>query len=294
MSSIGVLLKEAALRLQACSPSPRTDAEYLLMHVTGRDRTWLRLHDDAELPPSQHEAFRLLLARREKGEPVAYLTGERGFWSLDVTVSPATLIPRADTELLVEMALEKLPLSEPRRVLDLGTGSGIIALAIKKERPRCHVTAVDASEDALQVAAANAAKLQLEIGFVHSNWYAALEGQVFDMVVANPPYIAADDPHLGQGDLRFEPLSALVAGEQGLADLRRIVVQAPRYLSAGGWLMLEHGFGQAEAVQQLLRDNGFIEVATRQDLGGQPRATQGRLAPFVQQQAQHEQGASAC
>lgn len=286
MSKLGELLKEAALRLQAGSPSPRTDAEYLLMHVTGKDRAWLRLHDDAELSSSQHEAFRLLLARREQGEPVAYLTGERGFWSLDVAVSPATLIPRADTELLVEMALEKLPLAASRQVLDLGTGSGIIALAVKKERPRCHVTAVDASEDALRVAAANAARLELEIRVVKSNWYAELSGRLFDLVVANPPYIAADDPHLGQGDLRFEPLSALVAGEQGLADLRRIIVQAPRYLLSGGWLMLEHGFEQAEAVQQLLRENGFLQVETRCDLGGQPRATQGRLAPFVQRDEQ--------
>lgn len=275
--SLRVLLQEATALLQAAgSPSARVDAEYLLLHVLQKDRSWLRCHDEVRPSAAEQAQFAALLQRRRQGEPVAYVTGERGFWSLDLQVGPACLIPRPETELLVEFALEKIAGDASAAVLDLGTGSGAIALAVKKERPQARLTAVDASIAALAQAEANAQRLQLAVEFVHSDWFAALAGRHFHLVLANPPYIAADDAHLGQGDVRFEPLSALVAPEQGLRDLRQISAQAPAFLQAGGWLAMEHGFAQGEAVRTLLAQAGFVNVATRRDLGGQERMTLGQ------------------
>lgn len=276
MSTVRQLLADAARRLEAGSPSPRVDADLLLQHVLGKDRTWLRLHEEHYPDADALARFDALLQRRARGEPVAYLTGSRGFWSLELAVGPATLIPRADTELIVEWALELLPLAVEAQALDLGTGSGAIALALKRERPRCDVTAVERSPEALALARANGERLGLGVRFVQGDWFAPLGGERFDVVVANPPYIAADDPHLAQGDLRFEPASALVATGQGLDDLRRIIDGAPAHLFPEGRLLLEHGYDQGEAVRQLLIGRGFADVATRQDLGGNDRITGGR------------------
>jgi len=277
MTRVREALAAAGQRLQAASPSARVDADCLLQHVLEKDRAWLRTHDDFVLDPARLAAFDAVVERRRAGEPVAYIIGQRGFWSLDLQVTPATLIPRPDTELIVEWALELIPASAALQVLDLGTGSGAIALAVKKERPLCHVAAVDVSPDALAVAAANARRLQLAVAFVAGDWFAALGKERFDIVLANPPYVAPDDAHLVQGDLRFEPRRALVAAEQGLGDLRRIVEAAPQNLRKDGWLLLEHGYDQGEAVRSLLLRHGFTDVATRRDLGGRERCSGGRL-----------------
>lgn len=275
-SSLRELLRLSAARLHAAgSSSPRVDAEYLLLHVLKKTPVWLRTHDEVRLSPHDEEHFEKLLKRRLQGEPVAYITGSRGFWSLELSVNASTLIPRPETEMLVEFALEKLPLDEPSPVLDLGTGSGAIALAVKTERPVSMVTAVDASAAALEVAIGNARRLDLEVEFLHSSWFAALAERRFALVLANPPYINPDDEHLGQGDVRFEPLNALVSAQEGLQDLRRIISAAPRHLQSGGWLALEHGYDQGEAVRALMHEASFACVETRLDLGGQERITLG-------------------
>jgi release factor glutamine methyltransferase len=278
MSSLRNVLTAAAERLQGSSASAQTDAEYLLLHVLQKDYFWLRTHEQEDLSLQHVTQFNELLQRRLKGEPVAYLVGSRGFWSLELKINHHTLIPRPETELLVEAALEKIPPHESLKILDLGTGSGAIALAIKKERPLCAVTAVDASVGALQIAKENATALKLGIEFLHSDWFSALSERCFDVVLANPPYIAADDPHLQQGDLRFEPVSALASAAQGLQDIQRISAAAPAWLSVGGWLMLEHGYDQGEAVRKILLQNNFSEITTRRDLSGHERVTLGRNA----------------
>lgn len=255
----------------------RHEAEVLLLHVLGRERAWLFAHGDSPVEAMQRQRFLALVARRAAGEPVAYLTGRRGFWTLDLEVTPATLVPRAETELLVEQALELLPAGEGREVLDLGTGSGAIALALASERPLARVTATDASAAALEVASRNAAAHGLgRVRLVQGNWFAPLAGQRFDLVVSNPPYIAAGDPHLARGDLRFEPATALASGPQGLDDIALIAAQAPAHLHAGGWLLLEHGHDQGAAVRAVLQAAGLGEVATCQDLEGRDRVTRGR------------------
>lgn len=277
-SSLRERLRVAAACLHgAGSPSPRVDAEYLLLHVLHKTPAWLRSHDEVRLSPHDDELFESLLRRRAQGEPVAYITGLRGFWSLELAVNASTLIPRPETELLVEFALEKLPLDKPARVLDLGTGSGAIALAVKTERPVSTVTALDVSVAALEVAAGNARRLGLDVEFLHGNWFSAVEGRRFDLLLANPPYIDPDDEHLGQGDVRFEPLNALVSARHGLQDLACIIAAAPSYLAAGGWLALEHGYDQGAAVRVLLEQHGFVEVNTQKDLGGQERISCGRI-----------------
>ncbi len=276
-SSVRELLHDASARLQQRSPSPAIDAQYLLMHVLKKELVWLRLHEDVHVSPAQEDFFETLLARRQQGEPVAYLTGSRGFWTLDLAVNRHTLIPRPETEMLVEFALEKIPAGAAWQVLDLGTGSGAIALAIKKERPECVVSAVDASRDALAVAMNNAAHLQLPVEFIYSDWFSALSGQRFDLLLANPPYIDADDAHLGQGDVRFEPLSALVSAANGLQDLARIAVEAPSHAGPGAWLAVEHGHEQGAAVRRILEQNGFAGIESRRDLGGHERITFGCL-----------------
>ncbi len=221
--------------------------------------------------------IRRLPAARRGGEPVAYILGQQGFWKIDLEVAPHTLIPRPDTELLVETALELQPAS-PAKVLDLGTGTGAIALALASDRPAWQVTAVDRVEEAAALAERNRQRLGLGNAQVRvSHWFDSLAGERFDLIVSNPPYIAAADPHLVAGDVRFEPSSALVAGADGLDDLRVIAAQAPAHLLPGGWLLLEHGYDQAAAVRALLAEQGFIEVASRTDLGGHERITLGRL-----------------
>ena len=253
----------------------RLDAHLLLGHVLGRSRTWLLSHDTDLLDAETQARYLALLARRAEGEPAAYLLGDKEFFGLNLRVTPDTLIPRPDTETLVHWALEHLPLDQPRRVLDLGTGSGAIALALAHERPQADVTAVDASAGALQVALDNAAALGLRLRGRLGSWFAPVAGERFDLIVSNPPYIAEGDPHMAA--LRFEPATALTSGPDGLDDLRQIIDQAPHHLAPGGWLLLEHGFDQANAVMQLLQNRGFLEVSTRFDLGPQARCTGGRL-----------------
>lgn len=255
------------------------DGQVLLAHVLDRNRAWLVAHRDDALAPEHARAFALLAQRRRDGEPVAYLIGAREFHGLALEVSPAVLIPRPETETLVELALAWLPSEMPARVLDLGTGSGAIALAIARARPACAVTAVDASPDALAVARRNARRLGVSnVAFVRSDWYADLGADAFDLVVSNPPYVAAGDPHLAEGDLRFEPAAALVGGADGLAALRAIVAGARTHLRAGGGLIVEHGHDQADAVLALMRAAGFTGLTARRDLAGIVRVTAGRVA----------------
>lgn len=273
MPTIESLLKSAEL---PDSPSPRLDAELLLAHALGQSRSYLRTWPEREPDAAQCAAFAALLERRRAGEPVAYLLGRQGFWSLDLEVAPHTLIPRPDTELLVETALTLGP-GGPARVLDLGTGTGAIALAVACERPAWQVLGVDRVSEAVQLAERNRARLGLgNARFVESVWFSTLGGERFALIVGNPPYIAADDRHLSEGDVRFEPASALVAGEDGLDDIRRIVAEAPEHLEAGGWLLLEHGYDQAEAVRALFAARGFAAVESRRDLGGHQRITLGQ------------------
>ena len=271
-------LTVAELLAQAKLPDSESrvlDAELLLCHVLGKGRSYLRTWPEALLNTEQVERFLALLARRRAGEPVAYLLGERGFWSLDLQVSPATLIPRADTERLVELGLELGP-TGVAQVLDLGTGTGAIALALAAERGDWQLTGSDRVPDAVALAQSNAERLQLSnTRFLLSNWFSALQGQCFDLILSNPPYIAAEDPHLAQGDVRFEPRSARVSGADGLDDIRLLVAAAPDHLKQGGWFLLEHGWQQSAAVQALLVERGFVDVDSWTDLAGHPRVTGG-------------------
>ncbi|MGG2399325.1 peptide chain release factor N(5)-glutamine methyltransferase [Pseudomonas sp. SH1-B] len=274
MVTIETLLNSADL---PDSPTPRLDAELLLADVLGKPRSYLRTWPERELEAEQLASYQSSLQRRRQGEPVAYILGHQGFWSLDLEVAPHTLIPRPDTELLVESALDLLP-ATPLAVLDLGTGTGAIALALASERPGWQVTGVDRVEEAVALAERNRQRLQLgNVVFLHSHWFSALAGQRYGLILSNPPYIRSDDQHLAEGDVRFEPSSALVAGYDGLDDIRAIIQAAPQHLLAGGWLLLEHGFDQAEAVRGLLRDGGFAEVVSQRDLAGHERISLGRF-----------------
>ena len=254
------------------------DVQQLLQHVLNVNRAWLISHESDTLQPNNHAAFEALLKRRLSGEPIAYILGYREFYGLELKVTPYTLIPRPDTETLVEAALAKIPQNQSHQILDLGTGTGAIALAIAKHRPQALVTAVDASEKALSVAQENAETLGIaNIRLTHSDWFSALNLQRFDMIVSNPPYIETNDTHLKQGDLRFEPISALVSGIDGLDDIRAIIAQAPQHLNPNGWLLLEHGYNQAETVAMLLMYAGFAEISHALDLAGIQRVTLGRL-----------------
>ncbi len=264
-------LRQAAQRID------RADAELLLAHAVGRDRAWLFAHATDEMSADQALHFAKLLERRAAGEPVAYLTGSRAFWTLQLEVGPDTLIPRPETEHLVELALERLAADAPVRVADLGTGGGAIALAIASERPLAAVVATDFSKAALAVAVRNAERNEIDnVWFRRGDWCDALGGERFDLIASNPPYIADGDPHLGEGDLRFEPASALSSGADGLDAIRSIVGNAPAHLAPGGWLLLEHGWGQGEAIRALLQAAGFVEVATERDLEGRDRVTLGK------------------
>jgi release factor glutamine methyltransferase len=251
----------------------RVDAQILLLHALARplhDRAWLLAHDTDLLTEAQQQNWDQALQRRLQGEPVAYITGRKDFFGLTLNVDARVLDPRPDTEILVEWALELLPSGQPTRVLDLGTGSGAVAVALQHHRPAAQVTAVDASADALAVASANAQRLGLPVQCVLSHWMDAVPGP-FELIVSNPPYVAEGDPHLAA--LTHEPLSALTSGTDGLDDIRQIIAQSPSRLAPGGWLLLEHGWNQADAVQALLRTAGFVQVQSRRDLGGIERCT---------------------
>lgn len=242
------------------------------MHVTGLTRAQLITHADRLLTPEQETRLRALIERRVRGEPVAYLTGRREFWSLELAVTPAVLIPRPETELLVEQALARIPADAESTIADLGTGSGAIALAIARERPRCRVIATDASPAALDVARENARRLGIgNVEFHSGEWFTPLAGLRFHLIVSNPPYVAEGDPHLDQGDLRFEPRAALVAGADGLDAIRRLIHEAPAYLRPGGWLLLEHGAEQGPAVEQLFLARNAAVVISECDLAGHRR-----------------------
>ena len=268
----------ARLLAQARAAIDAVDAEHLLLHVLARPRSWLFAHADDAVTATEAAAFRALVERRAQGEPVAYLTGTQGFWSLELAVTPATLIPRPETERLVELALERLPAGVAVRVADLGTGSGAIALAIARERPQAQVIATDASADALEVARANAERNRVRnVQFRQGDWLAPLAGERFDLIASNPPYIADGDPHLCAGDLRFEPPTALSSGADGLDAIRVIVRDARALLQPGGWLLLEHGWDQGDAVRALLQVAGYSDVATEQDLEARDRISLGRM-----------------
>jgi len=253
------------------------ETEVLLAHALGRDRAWLYAHSEDALPVERAIAFHQLLVRRAAGEPIAYLTGHREFWSLDLAVTPDVLIPRAETELLVELALQKIPQGVRVEIADLGTGSGAIALALARERPRASVLASDASAAALGVARDNARRLGIgNVEFFESDWLAAFGVRHFDVIVSNPPYIAENDAHLGQGDPRFEPRAALVAGADGLDAIRVLVRDAPAHLKTGGWLLFEHGFAQGPACRALIERGGFADVFTAADLEARDRVSGGR------------------
>jgi len=275
--SIGDALAWAIGRLND-SDSPRVDAELLLAHVLGRPRSYLFAWPERALSAAEWAAFEALVGRRALGEPVAYLVGTRGFFGLDLAVSPSVLIPRPETELLVEATLAHLP-PGPCAVADLGTGSGAIALAIAHERPDAEVMAVDASPEALAVARANAGRLGLaHVRFLQGSWCAALDADGrFDAIISNPPYIREDDPHLARGDVRFEPAMALASGADGLDAIRAIIACAPVHLKPGGWLLFEHGYDQAEGVAALMREACFTAVESLADLQGHDRVTLGRF-----------------
>ena len=258
------------------SDSPKLDAEVLLAHILNKDRIYLLTWPEQALGSEQLTDFFDLIQQRQNGTPVAHLTGHSEFWSLPLNVNQHTLIPRPETELLVEAALERIPPEANWNIVDLGTGSGAIALAISSERPSCTVHAVERSSAALQQARANAEQLDLQVQFHQGSWFEPLADMRFELVVSNPPYIPEQDPHLSQGDVRFEPDTALSSGKDGLDDIRHICQTAQQYLKPGGWLLLEHGYDQGESVAEILRAEGYSRVETLKDLAGQPRIALGQ------------------
>ena len=266
---------QSAVQRNHLSDTATVDCELLLCHVLDVDRSYLKTWPDRELSSAVEEQFEQLLERRIEGEPVAYLIGTQGFWTLDLKVSPDTLIPRPETELLVETALD-LDLPRQAKALDLGTGTGAIALALASERSQWQISAVDLMPKAVQLASANCQRYEFEnVEIFQSSWFAEIPAQRFDLIVSNPPYIEDGDRHLTQGDVRFEPASALVSGSDGLDDLRLLIAESVNYLADRGWLMVEHGYQQGPAVRELFRQAGFSAVETRADLNGLERITLG-------------------
>jgi release factor glutamine methyltransferase len=270
--TLGSALQEAARRIDA------SDARLLLAYALGVTRSHLVAHADRVLASAHEAHFARLVERRAAGEPAAYIVGEREFWGLALHVTPAVLIPRPETELLVERALALLPEAAAPEVLELGTGSGAVAVALARERPRARIVATDVSAEALEVARANAERHGARIAFAHGDWLAPVAQGSFDLIVSNPPYVASGDPHLARGDLRFEPRAALDGGRDGLDCIRRIVREAREHLAAaGGWLLLEHGYDQEQACLELLSGAGYRETRDFADLSGRPRACAGRI-----------------
>lgn len=268
-------LESATERLSVGSESPRLDAELLLCQSIDVARSYLYAHPDDELDSAAFDRFDALLSRRETGEPLAYIAGTREFWSQELLVTPATLVPRPETELLVELALRRIPADVEWGVLDLGTGSGAIALAVASERPLCRITATDRSAAALRVARENARQMNIaNIEFQEGDWLEPVREQCFEIILSNPPYVCDGDPALAA--LQYEPQSALVAGADGLRDLRVLAAESAAQLRAGGWLLLEHGAEQEDSVRSVLLQNGWSEIANHLDLAGRPRVTEAR------------------
>lgn len=278
MINLHSALEEALRRLNPQNPDARLEAELLLGHLLNKNRAYLFAHPERTLTPAQLEHYNQLISQRAQGTPIAYLTGTREFWSLPLKVNEHTLIPRHETERLVELALELIPNNPQTRILDLGTGSGAIALALAKERPQWHINACDWSKEALVVAQENAQNLGIgNINFYHSNWFDNLPQSSYHAIVSNPPYIASQDPHLTQGDLRFEPLNALASGQDGLADLQYIIERSYRYLLPDGLLLLEHGYDQKNSVHAILKKMGYYNIRGWQDIQGHDRVSGGWL-----------------
>ncbi len=273
--NIDGLLREATRHLQASTDSPRLDAELLLAYVLGRDRVYLYCYPESLLPADQLDHYQVLLQRRQQGEPLAYLTGFKEFWSLPLSITPQVLVPRPETELLVELALDCFAQQQSIKVADLGTGSGAIALALAHERPHWRITATDISTPALEIARSNAQTLK-NVWFLSGHWFVPLNAQRLQLIISNPPYIDSHDPHLQQPELRHEPQQALVSPAHGLRDIMHIIDQSPQHLLAGGFLILEHGFDQGSAVRKRLKYRGFSAIATHHDLAGHERATLAR------------------
>lgn len=280
---IAPLIKLASQRLADSSDSPRLDAELLLGMVLGKSRAQIYSCSDDKINAADQALFAKLLEKRRNRVPIAHITGNREFWTLNLKVTPDTLVPRPETELLVELTLAKIPKESSSRVLDLGTGSGAVILAIGSDRPHCHLHATDISRKALEIAAENAACSEQQVNWHEGDWFAALAGETadpnFDIIVSNPPYIGLKENGLTDPELQFEPDLALYSGDDGLNAIRAIVQNAPQHLNAEGWLLLEHGFMQGEAIRALLADHRFVEISTMLDLAGLPRVTSGRMAP---------------
>lgn len=276
MTTIQQQLIQATQQLTE-SDSPRLDAEVLLAHVLEKDRSYFLAWPEKTLTDTKLQTFQQLIQQRQQGTPIAYLLGYRDFWTLNLKVTPDTLIPRPETELLVETALDRIANQQDCKILDLGTGTGAIALAIASEHPKAEVIATDISEQALKVARDNAQRNHIHnVKFLASNWFESLPTQQFDLIVSNPPYIPSQDPHLSQGDVRFEPMSALTSGEDGLDDIRTLIQQAKEYLRPNGWLMLEHGYDQGQSVPALLEEHHFKAVDCLKDLSGNDRISIGQ------------------
>lgn len=275
---ISQLIKDAIKQLEAVSDSSRLDTELLLCSVLKKERSFLRAWPEHEPTQQQLDSFQQFINQRIQGKPVAHILGERGFWTLNLNVTADTLIPRPDTERLVELALEIIPEKAEWKILDLGTGTGAIALSLAKERPTSFITATDQSAAALDIAKLNAEKNQIQnIEFIQSDWFSKIGDQQFNMIVSNPPYIKENDPHLNQGDVHFEPRSALTSGEDGLDDIRTIIKSSQQYLSKNGVLLIEHGYDQAEAVCNLLKTANFSQVNDFKDDNGNPRVAAGYI-----------------
>lgn len=270
--TVGDALKRASERIDS------VDARVLMSHAIARDAAYLIAHPEVQLRAGEHATYDALVERRTQGEPVAHLTGEREFYGRPYKVSPAVLIPRPETELLVDLALERIAQDGPSRVIDLGTGSGCIAISLASERSHAKILALDQSLEALAVARRNAVAAQVgNVAFLQSDWFSALRREHFDVIVANPPYVASGDHHLAEGDVRFEPRTALDGGADGLDAIRHIVKHAREHLSPGGWLLFEHGHDQGERARLLLHSEGYESIFTAHDLAGTDRVSAGRL-----------------